>query len=95
MLGITSQQWANLLSNPLAIALLVYLLIGFVIEGIIAVSGMKLRRPAARRTAVGEKRSRSKRAVSLSERSPLAASYFSSLHCILAVRASLALGQPR
>jgi hypothetical protein len=45
MLSITSQQWSDLLANPLAVAFLVYLLIGFVIAGMITVRGMRLRRP--------------------------------------------------
>jgi hypothetical protein len=45
MLGIASRQWSDLLSNPVAVAFLIYLLVGFVIAGVIAVRGMKLRRP--------------------------------------------------
>jgi hypothetical protein len=45
MLSITSQEWSDLLANPLAIAFLVYLLIGFVISWVITARGMKWRRP--------------------------------------------------
>ena len=47
MLGITSQQWSDLLSNPMAVAFLVYLLIGFIVACFIIARGKKLRRPPA------------------------------------------------
>ena len=45
MLGITSQQWSDLISNPIAIGFLIYLLVGFIVAGFIIARGMKLRRP--------------------------------------------------
>ena len=41
----TSQQWSDLLSKPIAVAFLIYLLVGFVIAGFIVARGLKLRRP--------------------------------------------------
>ena len=45
MPGITSKEWSDLFSNPMAVAFVAYLLVGFVIAGFIAARGMKLRRP--------------------------------------------------
>src|SRR6266478_1556103 len=46
MLAITSQQWSDLISNPIAVGFLIYLLVGFIVAGLIIARGMKLRRPS-------------------------------------------------
>ena len=45
MLSITSQQWSDLFSKPIAVGLLLYLLVGFVLAWAIVARGMKFRRP--------------------------------------------------
>ena len=45
MLSITSQQWSDLFSKPIAVGLLLYLLVGFILAWIIVARGMKFRRP--------------------------------------------------
>ena len=45
MLRITSQQWSDLFSKPIAVGLLLYLLIGFILAWVIVARGMKFRRP--------------------------------------------------
>ena len=95
MLRITSQQWSDLFSKPIAVGLLLYLLVGFVLAWVIVARGTKFRRPADGWNALGEKRSRAKRALSFSGDRRVIASYFCRLHRVLAARASLALGQPR
>jgi hypothetical protein len=45
MLRITSQQWSDLFSKPIAVGLLLYLLVGFILAWVIVVRGIKFRRP--------------------------------------------------
>jgi hypothetical protein len=45
MLRITSQQWSDLFSKPIAVGLLLYLLVGFILAWVIVARGMKFRRP--------------------------------------------------
>ena len=45
MLSITSQQWSDLFSKPIAVGLLLYLLVGFILAWVIVARGMKFRRP--------------------------------------------------
>ena len=45
MLRITSQQWSDLFSKPIAVGLLLYLLVGFILAWAIVARGMKFRRP--------------------------------------------------
>jgi len=95
MLRITSQQWSDLFSKPIAVGLLLYLLVGFILAWVIVARGMKFRRPPTGGMLWEKKRSRAKRALSFSGDRRVIASYFCRLHRVLAARASLALGQPR
>ena len=45
MLRITSQQWSDLFSKPIAVGLLLYLVVGFILAWVIVARGMKFRRP--------------------------------------------------
>ena len=45
MLDITSRQWSDLFSRPIAVGLLLYLLVGFILAWVIVARGMKFRRP--------------------------------------------------
>jgi len=44
MLSIMSQQWSDLFSKPIAVGLLLYLLVGFILAWVIVARGMKFRR---------------------------------------------------
>lgn len=44
-MGVATVNWSESFSNPLQLGVVVYLVIGFLVAGFIAVRGMKLRRP--------------------------------------------------
>jgi hypothetical protein len=45
MIATSTVNWSEILSNPLQLAVLVYIFVGFGIAGFIAARGWKLRRP--------------------------------------------------
>jgi hypothetical protein len=95
MVSITSQQWSDLFSKPIAVGLLLYLLVGFILAWVIVARGMKLRRPPTG-GMLWEKKDHARNVLFLFQAIVVSiASYFCRLHHVLAARASLALGQPR
>jgi hypothetical protein len=44
-MAITSQEWSAFLSNPLAVGIAVYLIIGIIVVGVVSFRGMRFRRP--------------------------------------------------